>query len=246
MTNLLDLLFRSSISKGANWYTSTFIEGLDQIPQAILSFIISYLVIQFFFFIIPPLKRMMMVLGAPFRYMHVWLHIDMARRIETKKYGINNKELQSIGFWGENKGNDMVPLLHTRFSTYDAIKIASAPLWGAFALFFFLIISSPIFAGLGFVGVITHIYLLFCCFGIAFPSLKDYSFLVKGTSIQPTSLSPGYILWSYFIFAISGYITLERTSSAMEAVRDATFYVIIYIFLLLVISRVGKRKSLMG
>jgi hypothetical protein len=243
VTNLLEIILKFVASVGTEWYQSSFFGGLSQIPQALLSFILSYLVIQLFFFIFPPLKRIMMILGAPFRYMHVWLHVDTARRIESKKYGINKKKIDAVGFWGESKGNDMIPLLHTYFSTSDAIKIASAPLIGAVSLFIFLILSSPIFAGLGLFGTIFHIYLLFCCLGIAFPSLKDYSFLFQGTTAKSVSVSPIYFLWTYFIFAISGYITLQRTSSSVTAIRDGIFYSLIYILLILAVSRIDRKSS---
>lgn len=243
MTTILDLLAGAVMSLGVDWYESTFMRGTNQLPETLISFLLSYLVIQLFFWIFPPIRKLMMILGAPFRYMHVWLHVDTARRIETQKYGIDSTKSESLGFWGDSKGNDMVPLLHTSFNTSDAFKIASAPLIGAIALFLFLLMSSPIFAQMGTFGLVLHIYLLFCCFGIAFPSLKDYSFLVKGSSVKSGGLHPGYVLWSYFIFGFSGYITLQQTNSAVAAFRDGIFYALVYILLLIVISKIGKKNS---
>jgi hypothetical protein len=183
----------------------------------------------------------MMVLGAPFRYIHVWLHTDTAKSIEWKKYGIMREKIGLVGLWGDTETNDLAPLLHTAFSTWDALRVASAPLKGAIALLFFIFLSSPIFAGLGLVGTLIHIYLLFCCFGIAFPSISDYSFLVKGKSAKPIDVSPGYVLWSYFIFSISGFITLKQTGSAAEALMDGFLYTMIYLGILILIAKIKNR-----
>jgi hypothetical protein len=246
MFGLLGLIFGGLFSVGANWYETTFMSGISAIPSALLSFLLSYLAIQFFFFIFPPLKKMMMVLGAPFRYLHVWLHIDAARRIEINKYGIADDNPRSLGFWGSKKGSDTTGLLHPYFNTTDALKVASAPLYGAGALFLFLIFSAPIFAGMGSFGLIFHIYLIFGCFGIAFPSLGDYSFLVNGNSIRAGGLHPGYVLWAYFVFAISGYISIQRGTSGIAVFRDSILFTLIYLLLLLMVSRVSERKTVTG
>jgi hypothetical protein len=240
VTTLLDLVLQFFVSLGLNWYESTFMGGFHQLPETLLSFLLSYLIIQLFFFIFPPIRKLMMILGAPFRYMHVWLHVDAARRIESKKYGLTDDKIRLVSFWGDKNGNDMNPLIHQSFTMSESFKIASAPLVGALALFIFLIVSSPIFAGLGAFGLLFHIYLLFCCFGISFPSLKDYSFLVKGNAVQAGSLHPGYVLWSYFIFAFSGFIALQYTDSAMAGFQAGIFYALIYLLILYIISKVVR------
>jgi hypothetical protein len=242
MTNLIDLILGAILSMGISWYDGLFIANVNAIPGAFIAFLLSYLVIQLFFFIFPPVRKVMMVLGAPFRYLHVWLHIDKARRIAEKKYGIVEQEPRSLGFWGDNKGNDTKALLSTYFSTSDAFKVASAPFVGAVTLFTFLLLSAPIFAGMGGFGLIFHIYLLFCCFGVAPPSLKDYSFLSNGSSIRAGGLNPGHVLWGYFVFAISGYITLQRTGSALGGFMDGIFFTAIYLVLLVMVSRLSNRK----
>jgi len=246
LSGLLDLIFGGLLSAGQNWYETAFMSGVNAMPSALVSFLLSYLVIQFFFFIFPSVKKIMMAIGAPFRYLHVWLHIDTARRIEKNKYGIIDENPRSLGFWGSKKGNDTTGLLHPYFSTTDALKVASAPLLGAGALFVFLILSAPIFAGMGAFGLIFHIYLIFCCLGVSLPSPSDYSFMVSGNSIRAGGLNPGYVLWGYFVFAISGYITMQRTSSAIEAFRDGIFFTLIYLFLLLVVSRVSNKSAVAG
>ncbi len=243
MSNLIELILGAIFAQFGKWYQTAFMGGLNQLPQVLLSFLLSYLVIQLLFFIFPPLKKLMLLLGAPFRYMHVWLHINTAKRIEMNKYKIENQKTRSLGFWGENKGNDIIPLLQPYFSTIDALKIASAPFLGAITLFVFLIMSNPIFGGLGLFGLIFHIYLIFCCFGLAVPSLKDYSFLIRGSTISPGSFHPGYVLWTYFVFAISGYIALERTSSAITGLKEGVFYALVYFFLFLIISKVGESNN---
>lgn len=241
MTNIFEMAFQSFFSNWTEWYDSFFLQGLANAPRTLYSFIMSYLVIQLFFYILPPLKKLMMVLGAPFRYIHVLLHVNTARSIEFKKYGIMKKSPNLGGLWGDNEKNDLTPLLHTFFDTRDALRIASAPLKGAIALLLFMFLSSPIFAGLGLYGVIIHIYLLFCCFGIAFPSINDYSFLIRGTTAQPTQLPPGYLLWSYFIFSISGFITLKQTGSPTDAIMDGFLFTFIYLGIIMLIAKVMKK-----
>jgi hypothetical protein len=246
LTSLIDVGINILASIAEDWYRNTFIISVDAIPGAFISFLLSYLVIQLFMFIFPPLKKLMMLLGAPFRYLHVYLHLDTARRIGTNKYGIADDKPRSLGFWGDNMGNDTKPLLHPYFSTSDAMKVASAPFLGAIALFVFILMSAPLFAGMGAFGFIFHIYLIFCCFGLSFPSLKDYSFLVSGNTIRSGGLHPGYVLWAYFVFAISGYIALQRTGSALVGFQDGILFTVIYLFLLVVTSRVTNRKAVTG
>ena len=241
MTSIIDVVFQSFFSNWTDWYDSFFLQGVNNAPRTLYSFTMSYLVIQLFFYILPPLKKLMMVLGAPFRYIHVWLHVDTARNIEFKKYGIMKKTPNLGGVWGDNGTNDLAPLLHTFFDTKDALRIASAPLKGAIALLLFLFLSSPIFAAMGIIGTVIHIYFLFCCFGIAFPSIGDYSFLVKGKTAKPMDISPGYVLWSYFIFSISGFITLKETGDASAALMDGLIYTFIYLGILLLIAKIKSK-----
>lgn len=243
MINLLNLVINAIFAELGKWYQSAFMGGLDRLPQVLLSFLLSYLVIQLLFFIFPPLKKIMLVLGAPFRYLHVWLHMNMAKRIDLKKYRLDNQSTAVLSFWGGNKGNEVSQLLRPYYSTLDAFKIASAPLIGASALFLFLISSSSIFAGLGLYGLLIHIYLIFCCFGLAMPSPKDYTFLIRGTPMNPGAFHPGYVLWTYVIFAISGYIALKRTSSAITGLKEGVIYALIYFFLFLVISKLAQSNS---
>jgi hypothetical protein len=106
--------------------------------------------------------------------------------------------------------------------------------------------SAPIFGGMGVFGLIFHIYLLFCCFGLSFPSIKDYSFLIKGNTIRSGGLHPGYILWGYFVFAISGYIALQRTGSALVGFQDGLVFTIVYLFLLTVVNKVSNKQAVTG
>lgn len=246
MVSILDLIFGSIAAVGLGWYSNTFMIGLNQFPQMVLSFLLTYLVIQLFLFIFPPLRKLMMILGAPFRYMHVWLHVDTAKRIQAKKYGINTQNIPPLGVWGNTEDNDVNPLLHPYFTTKDALKIASAPLLGAIVLFIFIMISAPIFAAMKLFGLIFHLYLLFCCLGVAFPSIKDYMFLFKGNTAQANSIHPGYYLWIYFVFAFSGYLTLQSTGSAMAAFRDGILYSLIYVVLLSVVSKIGNKNTVKG
>ncbi|MFW9875697.1 MAG: hypothetical protein ACFFG0_21550 [Candidatus Thorarchaeota archaeon] len=241
MTGIIDITFQSFFSNWMEWYDSFFLQGLTNAPRTIYSFIMSYLAIQFFFYVIPPFKKLMMALGAPFRYIHVWLHVDTAKSIEFNKYGIAEKTPNLAGLWGDNGNNDLAPLLHTFFDTKDALRIASAPLKGAIALLFFLFLSSPILASLGIFGTVIHIYFLFCCFGIAFPSIADYSFLMKGKTAKPMEISPGYVLWSYFIFSISGFIALKQTGSGTEAIMSGLIYTMIYLGALMLIAKIKNK-----
>lgn len=246
MTSLIEIGITIIGSVAEEWYKNTFAISLNAIPSAILSFLLTYLVIQLFLFIFPPLRKFMMIIGAPFRYLHVYLHLDAARRIAVNKYGVISENPRSLGFWADNTGNDTKPLLYPYFSTSDALKVASAPFLGGIALFIFLLISSPIFSGMRIFGLVFHIYLIFCCFGLSFPSFKDYSFLINGSSIRAGGLHPGYILWAYFVFAISGYIALQRSGSALVGFQDGLIFTMIYLVLLLVTSRVTNKKAVTG
>ena len=243
MSGLLDLIINGLAALGIEWYESAFMGGLSQLPQTLLSFLLSYLVIQLFLFIFPPLRKLMLVLGMPFRYMHIWFHENAAKRIENRKYLIPTPPDRFISFWSENKGNDMKPFLKTHFSTWDAFKIATAPLLGAIGLFGFLIASSPILGGMGLFGLVLHLYLLFCCFGIMLPSLKDYSFIISGGTIRAGSLHPAYFLWTYLVFAFSGYIALKAGASAGAAFVTSAFYSVVYVVLLFGVSKIALTSN---
>jgi hypothetical protein len=107
-------------------------------------------------------------------------------------------------------------------------------------------ISAPLFGGMGLFGLVFHLYLIFCCFGLSFPSLKDYSFLFTGNTIRSGGMHPGYVLWGYFVFAISGYIALQRTGSSLIGFQDGIIFTVVYLFLLLVTSKVTNKKAITG
>ncbi|MFX1513530.1 MAG: hypothetical protein ACFFCQ_13175 [Promethearchaeota archaeon] len=243
MFNLIDVILVLFLASFLEWYRNTFLTGFTQFPTFFLSIILTYIVIQLFFIILPPLRKLMIILAFPFHYMHVWLHVDAARRLSKQKKEDITKKQASINlrtqWWG--KDNALISLeVYTRLDTF---KIASAPFIGAFSLLLFIILSSPILARSGLVGLLIHIYLIFCCFGVALPSLSDYSYIFQGVRTQSSSIAPGYFLWVYFIFAISGYITLKRTDSPISAFFDGTIFSVIYLVGLLIIAVIFKPQS---
>ncbi len=224
------------------WYQNNIVAGFTRFPYLLLSMVFTYVFIQILFLLIPPLRKLMLILALPFRYMHVWLHVDAAKKVNKQKNGDNNKTV-TISLWTQLKGKDCAQISLEAYSTRAALKIASAPLKGAIALLLFIILSSPILARLGLLGLLIHIYLIFSCFGVAWPSFSDYSFVYQGAMIHPDSFSPGYLLWIYFIFAISGYITLNRTGSAVSALMDGLIWSIIYLVGFLVLTKVLKQGN---
>ncbi len=239
MSNLLEILLTSILGESLEWYQRTVLEGFTRYPTLLLSMILTYVFIQFFCVIIPHLRHVLNTLALPFRYMHVWLHVDAAKKVDER----NKKEQAVNDMWAQWRGKDSSHISLQNYSTRDAWKIASAPLKGALALLLFIILSSPILAKMGLLGVLIHIYLIFSCFGVALPSLSDYSFLYHGTTVQPASFSPVYVLWVYFIFAISGYITLSRTGSPVSAIRDGILFSGLYLISLFLLARFITPKT---
>ncbi len=242
MTNLLDLVLYSFLAGCLEWYRDAILGNFTRFPHLFLSILLTYIFIQLFCVFIPPLRKFLNVFALPFRYMHVWLHIDAANKIQKSNDGSKTKTQTSISLWTPMRGKDSINISLEVYSTRDALKIASAPLKGAIALLFFIVLSSPILAKLGLFGLILHIYLIFSCFGVALPSLSDYSFVYQGAMTYPGSFSPFYLLWVYFIFAISGYITLKRTSSAVSAIIDGLLFSSIYLIALFILAKIVKPK----
>ncbi len=201
---------------------------------------LTYVFIQLICHFIPPLRKLLIFLALPFRYMHVWLHVDAAKKVSMQDKTVKKKNYTSISLWTPLRGKDSVYISLEAYSTRDALKIASAPLKGALALLLFIILSSPILARLSLFGLLLHMYLIFSCFGVAWPSIGDYSFVYQGAMIHPESLSPGYFLWVYFIFGISGYITLQCTGSPVSAIVEGFFFSGIYLIGLFLLAKVIK------
>ncbi len=231
------MLFTGILTDLLEWYQNTVIIGFTRFPYLFISMILTYVIIQLFCLLIPPLKRVLITLALPFRYMHVWLHVDAAKKATKRNSKQKKKDQVVINLWTRLKGNDSAYISLKAYSTRDAIKIASAPLKGALALLSFIVLSSPILAKLGLLGLLIHIYLIFSCFGVALPSISDYSFIYQGIMIHPDSFSPGYILWVYFIFAISGYIALNRTGSPISAIADGLLFSGFYLVGLLLLAK---------
>ncbi len=243
MVNLLEAILSSIFAEGLQWYRSTVLEGFTRFPYFFLSILLTYIFIQLFCHFIPPLRKLLLVLALPFRYMHVWLHIDAAKKINMQDKAAKENKHTSINLWTSLRGKDSTHIFLEAYSTQNALKIASAPLKGAIALLLFIVLSSPILARLGLFGILFHIYLIFSCFGVAWPSFSDYSFVYQGAMIHTESLSPGYFLWMYFIFAISGYIALERTGSAISAIMEGLAFSCIYIVGLLFLAKIITPKN---
>ncbi|MFX0208225.1 MAG: hypothetical protein ACFFDT_19730 [Candidatus Hodarchaeota archaeon] len=243
MLKLLEGILFVFFAESLEWYQHTILVGFTRFPQLFLSVLLTYLVIQLFSVMFPPFRKFMMFLALPFRYMHIWLHVEAAKKINKKKKVGKYKEAAAISLWTQARGNDCAQISLKSYSTQDALKIATAPLKGAIALLLFIVLSSPILAELGIFGLLIHIYFIFSCFGVAWPSFSDYSFLYQAAMVHPNSLSPGYLLWVYFIFVISGYITLKRTGSPVSALVDGIFFSFVYLVGLLFLSKIIKPKK---
>ncbi|MHA2295445.1 MAG: hypothetical protein ACXAEU_16650 [Candidatus Hodarchaeales archaeon] len=207
----------------------------------ILSAVFLALFIQAVFFIFPPIKTIVDTIMFPFRIIHVWLHVQEARKIIENRQSDGNSlkflSYFSTGFSvkAEKSGIALSGICTAR----DASRIANAPLKGVSLILLVLIFLTPILR-VSFVGKLIHMYIFIGITTSSFPSSSDYKFaynmLLLNTSIPSSrtllplvGFSCGFIIamiWTTnIVFAIIwgvAMVTLSTWVILMEEARKDT------------------------
>jgi hypothetical protein len=199
---------------------------LEGFPLNILSYIISAimlaLVMQAVFMMLPPLKSIVDSIMFPFRIIHVWLHIQEARKVieENRANGtLKSDSLQFASYFAtgltmkeEKTGMALTGTCNPR----EASRIASAPLKGALVLLLGLVLLTP-FLRTSFIGKLIHLYIFIGIATASFPSASDYKFTYNMVLLN-FSVSAPWILIPVAAFVASFIIVITFTGNILFAV----------------------------
>ncbi|MFW9995639.1 MAG: hypothetical protein ACFFD4_26610 [Candidatus Odinarchaeota archaeon] len=194
-------------------------EVLTNFPLNFLSYILSAILLALFmqviFAIFPVLKTIADTIMFPFRMLHVWLHVQEARKIIMERQSTSDSSgnplkflsYYSTGFGvkAEKSGIALSGICTPR----EASKIANAPLKGVLVLLLLLTLLTP-FLRISFAGKLVHLYIFIGIATSSFPSASDYKFtynmLLLNASINPKwTLLPVLAFSAGFIIAMVYY-----------------------------------------
>ncbi|MFW9997131.1 MAG: hypothetical protein ACFFD4_34120 [Candidatus Odinarchaeota archaeon] len=184
-----ELILSDTFTSWLNAVLSPLVDAYGQMlanfPFNFLSYIISALLLALFlqvvFTIFPPLKSLVDTIMAPFRIVHIWLHLQAARAVIEKRKKSNELDNYSLGFtalfstgFGTKVERPAIALSGT-CSPREAASIANAPLKGALVLLLFLTLLTP-FLRTSFAGKLVHLYFFIGIATSSFPSASDYKY----------------------------------------------------------------------
>ncbi|MFW9997926.1 MAG: hypothetical protein ACFFD4_38145 [Candidatus Odinarchaeota archaeon] len=227
----------------------TMLEGF---PLNIFSYIISAILLALFmqavFAIFPPLKSIVDTIMAPFRIIHIWLHMQAAREIiekRQKKGDLENFSLSFTSFFGTGfgtKAETPAIALSGICSPKEASRIANAPLKGTLVLLLMLTLLTP-FLRTTFVGKIIHLYLFIGIATASFPSGSDYKFTYNMLLLQ-TRLNFQWLLLPAAGFSSAFIIIMVLTENVVFAIiwgiAMTTFST--WALLMVIMKRTGEKS----
>ncbi|MFX0172800.1 MAG: hypothetical protein ACFE9L_12860 [Candidatus Hodarchaeota archaeon] len=221
-------------SKLLEWYLNTFMRiiSLEMLLIQLELLVVIYLVAQVLGFIFPFLKRLMIAVFIPFRFLHMWLHLQAAQKIgllqqRTEDSLINAKFLTSM------TGDDRISLgIKTPKTTREAYRIATAPTKGAIVLIGLSFLLSPLFLLFGIIGLFIHLYILLGSLTTLWGDGKDYLFVYQ-TALLNSDLPPRYVAWIVIVFGSVLLGTFFVTADLLKALLTAIGGTIIYLLVLL-------------
>jgi len=160
--------------------------SLAGFPLNFFSFILSSILLGMFmqavFSIVPWLKSIFDGMMFPFRIIHVWLHIDQARKVIKKRNNSNLSDglpplrLTTFLSSGLDQKEEKPGLVITGMCTpKEAASIANAPLKGVIVLLLLLTLLTPFLRG-SFAGSLVHLYISLGVATTSWPSTSDYQF----------------------------------------------------------------------
>ena len=218
ITNLLNLLLVPLVDA-----YGLMLEGF---PLNVISYIISAILLALFmqavFLMLPPLKSIVDSIMFPFRIIHVWLHVQEARKVIEEKrangtYTSNSLNFASYFATGLTMKEEKTGMALTGICTpREASRIASAPLKGALVLLIGLTLLTP-FLRISFLGKLIHLYIFIGIATASFPSASDYKFTYNMILVNFSVSSP-WILLPVAVFVASFIIVITFTGNIIFAI----------------------------
>ncbi|MFX1537024.1 MAG: hypothetical protein ACFFDI_22640 [Promethearchaeota archaeon] len=227
------------------WYTQTFMILIS--PEMLLMqlelLVVIYLILQVLSFLFPVVKRLITTIFLPFRLLHIWLHLEAAKKLDL--YNPKSEEtLVMTRFFTGVTGDDRVSLgIKAPKNTKDAYRIATAPTKGAVILIALSFVISPILLMFGLVGFFIHLYVLFGSLTTLWSDGKDYLFVYQ-IALVNADLSPRYLAWTVPVFGVSFMSTLVTTQDLFRSLLAGISFTAFYLLVLLwFVARFSKRDK---
>ncbi|MFX0064906.1 MAG: hypothetical protein ACFFC7_22245 [Candidatus Hermodarchaeota archaeon] len=227
------------------WYAQTFMIIIS--PEMLLVqlelLVLIYLVLQILGFLFPIIKRITTTIFLPFRLLHVWLHLEAAKKLGLQTSS-SEETLVISRFLTSVIGEDRVSLgIKAPQNTKDAYRIATAPTRGAIVVILLSFVLSPLLFLFGLVGFLIHLYLLLGSLTTLWTDAKDYLFVYQ-TALINADLSPRYIAWTAPIFIVSFLSTLVITTDIFKALLSGISFTAFYLLgLLWFVARTANQKK---
>ncbi|MFX0065316.1 MAG: hypothetical protein ACFFC7_24360 [Candidatus Hermodarchaeota archaeon] len=227
------------------WYAQTFMIFISpaMVVVQLELLVIIYLVLQVLGFLFPVVKRLTNTLFLPFRILHIWLHLEAAKKLGLQ--GPDSKEdLIITRFITSVNGDDRASMgIKAPKNTKDAYKIAMAPTKGAVILIALSFIISPILLIFGLIGFFIHLYILFGALTTLWSDGRDYLFVYQIAVIN-ADLSSRYLAWVIPVFGISFMSTLVTTTDLFQALLAGVGFTGFYLLgLLWFVARFSKQDE---
>ena len=256
MLDIIDLIV-TAFSDFLKWYSTEALQG-ENIIEFFIKQLTFYILLQMALFFIPFLKRVLVVLFLPFRWVHVYLHVYTAKQVlreinDRKDQGektplLDDGNLRASLISGldvpdENPG---LLLAVNRFDYAKRVALASQKislvmLFGYFIVTPFFLADSSIITSQ--TGALIHLYLFLGIFGVLMPSINDWYFVLHALMIN-MQLRPIWLYNSIIVYLVFTFDTILRTQNFFLSILLGTIWFVIYIIGLFVVSYIAKRGTI--
>ncbi|MFX1534542.1 MAG: hypothetical protein ACFFDI_10005 [Promethearchaeota archaeon] len=227
-----------------NWYLETFMVfvSFEMLLLQLELLVIVYLVLQALGFLFPGIGRLVTAIFLPFRIVHVWLHLDAAKKLDLQ-ISDSEESLIITRFFTSINTDDHISLgIKAPKNTKDAYLIATAPTKGAIVLIVLSFLLSPILVMFGIIGLFIHLYILLGSLTTLSADIKDYFFAYQ-IALFNADLSPRYLAWSIPLFAAAVLSTFLIVSDVIKSLLAGISIVVLYLLLLLVLASRFSKSS---
>ncbi|MFX0063664.1 MAG: hypothetical protein ACFFC7_15950 [Candidatus Hermodarchaeota archaeon] len=220
-----------------NWYLETFMVfvSFEMLLLQLELLVIVYLILQALGFLFPGVGRLVTAIFLPFRIIHVWLHLNAAKKLDLQTPD-SEESLIITRFFTSINTDDRTSLgIKAPKNTQDAYRIATAPTKGAIMLIVLSFLLSPILVMFGAIGLFIHLYILLGSLTTLSADIKDYLFVYQIVLFN-ADLSPRYLAWSIPLFAVAVLSTFLMVSDVIKSFLTGISIVILYLLLLLALA----------
>ncbi|MHA2246433.1 MAG: hypothetical protein ACXADY_15945 [Candidatus Hodarchaeales archaeon] len=256
MAVLVDLIFLS-ITGFFQWYSSEALGG--DLLVFFIKQLFMYILLQMILQIIPFLKRIVNALWFPFRFLHVYMHVnaakELARDLDKKKeeddenydHRLDSYLLRSSFATGLSRNDENAMLIASFNRIGYARQVALAPSrFGWIMLLGYLVVSPLALWGSLFttvVGAIIHFYFFVGIFGVMMPTLNDWLFIIN-TVILNLNIRPIYLFNAVLIHVLFTFESFWRTKDFFIAILIGTVMFVIYLWGLIMVTLIALQGNI--